>query len=261
MCSPWHTAYASVIGTSHEKTQTPCQDACRTLVIHTHEGQEIFLGAVSDGAGSAAKAKDASSMAMEMFFETFSKVIRSEDDLLLINKTFVLDWLEKVKTCLFNRARQEELDPREFACTFLGAIVGNQQAIFFQIGDGAIVISDAPTHPYNWVFWPQHGDFANQTNFIIQEHLAEVLAFQHFQGVINRIALFTDGLERLILDFSTRLVHPPALHSIFEWLQNASPSSLTDSLSPALNAFLSSSFINQRTDDDKSLVMAARAIY
>ena len=260
MFTKWNTAYASTIGTSHEKTGSPCQDACRCRIVQATDGEEIFFGIASDGAGSASRSEVASALAVEMFLEKFSQQIKSENDIRLINKDYVLELLEEVKTQIFIRAKSESLNPKEFACTILGAIVGQNNSIFFQVGDGAIVISESASNDYGWVFWPQHGEFANQTNFIVQDNLPEILAFDCVNRSISRIALFTDGIERLVLDFSDKSVYPPSLNSIFEWLQNNPHSTSTESQSPALTAFLNSSFINSRTDDDKSLVMGARMV-
>jgi hypothetical protein len=93
-----------------------------------------------------------------------------------ITKEFVEDWLSRVRAEIRDRAEIVDLSPREFACTLLGAVVGQDRAAFFQIGDGAIVVSNrAEPDDYGWVFWPQHGEFANQTNFITQDNALEIL--------------------------------------------------------------------------------------
>src|ERR1700722_6198295 len=107
MFAKWNTAYASVIGTSHEKTGSPCQDACRCRIIYTHDGQEIFLGIASDGAGSASRSEVASKLAVEMFLEKFSSLIKTENDICLIDRNVILDWLEEVKTQIFITAKNE----------------------------------------------------------------------------------------------------------------------------------------------------------
>ena len=165
--------------------------------------------------------------------------------------------LESLRKQIAEKADAEGARPRDFACTVLGAVIAPQEAIFFQVGDGAIVVSGAEVGDYSWVFWPQHGEFANQTNFVIQENLSEVLDFEIVAGPINELAIFTDGIERLVLDFAAKTVHGPALQPIFEWLSTANP----DDQEPctALITYLGSEQINRRTDDDKTLVMATRA--
>ncbi len=254
----WNTAFASAIGTSHEKTGNPCQDACHCRIVQLGDGQEVLLGIASDGAGSASRSQIGSKITVQMFLEKFGTLIKSEEDMYLINRNLILNWLEEVKAQIHIQAENEGLSSREFACTVLGAIVGPNHSIFFQVGDGAIIISEEDTNDYGWIFWPQHGEFANQTNFIIQDNLSEILCFDPFKRAVNRIALFTDGIERLVLNFSERSVYPPSLNSIFEWLRNNPQNNPDESPSSALIAYLNSSFINSRTDDDKSLVMAVR---
>jgi hypothetical protein len=72
---------------------------------------------------------------------------------------------------------------------------------------------------------------------------------------INKIAIFSDGIEYLILDEIRRRVHAPALRPIFDWLRTAR----AGEGSRALDTYLGSNHINSRTDDDKTLLMAIRA--
>src|SRR3984893_6533531 len=110
-----------------------------------------------------------------------------------ITKEFVEDWLSRVRSEIRDRAEADDLSPREFACTILGAVVGHDRAAFFQIGDGAIVVSNrAEPDGYGWVFWPQHGEFANETNFITQDNALEAVEFEIEERSIDEIAMFTD---------------------------------------------------------------------
>ena len=155
-------------------------------------------------------------------------------------------------------AQSEGVVLRDLACTVLGAIVRLDYAIFFQIGDGAIVYAKEGERELREVFWPQHGEYANQTNFIIQENAAEILAYTKFEGRITEIALFSDGLERLILNFSQKLVHTPALQPLFEWLAQPDTTEFSSGPISPLATYLDSDAINSRTDDDKTLIMASR---
>ena len=62
-----------------------------------------------------------------------------------------------------------------------------------------------------------------------------------------------------MLDMSSKTVHSPAFQPIFEWLAGTEPDR-SDAPSTALVAYLGSEHINRRTDDDKTLVMATRAM-
>ncbi|KPC02084.1 Uncharacterized protein AC501_3370 [Pseudomonas amygdali pv. lachrymans] len=67
--------------------------------------------------------------------------------------------------------------------------------------------------------------------------------------------MFSDGLQRLALDMAKGEPHGPFFEPIFRKMQ-----ALTDESRPmigsALESFLGSSRINDRTDDDKSLAIA-----
>lgn len=256
----WRTSFASVIGSSHQKQGTTCQDSGACQCIQTKDGSNVLLAIVSDGAGSAPQSNIGSEITVKLFLQEFENTIANNQDLASIDRTFVAEWIELVRKEIAAKAQEFNLSPWEFACTVLGAIIGPNNAVFFQIGDGAIVVSTNGSQEYSPMFWPQHGEFANQTNFIVQDNFADerVLEFANRKETFDKVALFTDGIERLILDFSSRTVHPPSLESIFEWLAKKEPS-LDTAPCPAITAYLQSDFINSRTDDDKTLVIATRS--
>jgi hypothetical protein len=253
----WRTAYASVTGTSHAKTGAPCQDAGRCFVVSLDDGQEVLIAAVSDGAGTASQSEVGSALAVERFLRDFSSKVASGFDLSTLDEGFVRNWVASVREALSVVAETEGRDLRDYSCTLLGAIVSSRGAAYMQIGDGAIIVSTEEVDEYSWIFWPQHGEYANSTNFLTQDNASEVLQFE-IGPAVQEIALFSDGIERLVLDLGSRTVHSPAFSPIFSWLAGAEPDS-ADGQSPALTAYLSSDRINSRTDDDKTLVMATRA--
>jgi hypothetical protein len=133
------------------------------------------------------------------------------------------------------------------------AIVGEHAAAFSQIGDGAIVVGDGDT--YRTVFWPQNGEYANTTNFVTDEAFADNLVFQLHQGPVDELALFTDGLQMLALNFADHSVHRPFFLPMFRKLRLAAAG---EGLPRALRHFLGSPSVNQRSDDDKTLILATR---
>lgn len=253
----WNTAYAAVIGTSHINKGQPCQDSAGCRVLQSTECTEFLLMVVADGAGSASRSEFGASLTVERFLSHFGALCTHDSAIEKIDREYVINWLESLKSEIVEQASLESIHPREFSCTINGAIIGPEYGFFLQIGDGAIVVSEEETNEYGYIFWPQHGEFANQTHFLFQENISETLEFVCIQKKFDRLALFSDGLERLILDFSSRSVHPPSLDSIFKWLQKCSEN---EAPSTALATYLNSDFINRRTDDDKSLVMAVSAI-
>jgi hypothetical protein len=213
-----------------------------------------------DGAGSASRSLDGATLAVDRFLRDFGDASR-QSGLDGITKEFVEDWLSRVRSEIWNRAETHDLSPREFACTILGAVVGYGRAAFFQIGDGAIVVSNrAEPDDYGWVFWPQHGEFANQTNFITQDNALEVLEFELEERCVDEIAIFTDGIERLVLDLREKTAHAPFFRTLFGWLVKAEPAPVGEEItaSEVVSRYLGSKRINDRTDDDKTLILASR---
>jgi hypothetical protein len=253
----WRTAFASVIGSSHLKTKAPCQDNGLCSVVTTKAGAEVLIAIVSDGAGSSPKSEVGSALVVNSFIAEFGNFVATSKDITSIKKEDILVWLSQVRQEVQVLADIDGREIKDFACTALGAIVDTNQAVFFQIGDGAIVISEKGSQEFSPMFWPQHGEFANQTNFITQSNIEDLLEFVNLSQQFDQIALFTDGLERLILNFSSKTVYAPSLDSIFAWLKTIEQGQRNHP-SEAFIAYLNSDQINKRTDDDKTLVMATR---
>jgi Protein phosphatase 2C len=256
----WRVAHSSVIGTSHEKTGLPCQDAGCCTIVSDPDGRHVLLAVASDGAGSASRSLDGATLAVDRFLLEFGDATR-RSGLDGITKEFVEGWLSRVRSEVRDRAETHDVSPREFACTVLGSVVGHDRAAFFQIGDGAIIISnrDEPGD-YGWVFWPQHGEFANQTNFITQDDALEILEFEIEERCIDEIAIFTDGIERLVLDLQERTAPAAFFRTLFGWLVQTEPAAVSAEIpkSEVVSRYLASKRVNDRTDDDKTLILASR---
>lgn len=253
----WRTAFATSIGTSHYKTGNPCQDAAGYRVVETADGTEVLVAAVSDGAGTALRSEIGSATAVEHFLEHFSRVAEAEPNLESIDQYLVAEWLKDLRNTMQLCAMVEGTELADYACTMLGAVVGPGTAAYIQIGDGAIVVAGEEHGDYGWVFWPQHGEYANSTYFVTQDSAEAKLQFEKAPAP-REVAIFSDGIERLVLDMSSRTVHSPAFLPIFDWLAATEPDR-SGSPSVALASYLQSEHINRRTDDDKALVMATRA--
>ena len=253
----WRTAFATSIGTSHQKTGTLCQDAGSSIVVETENGIELLIAAVSDGAGTASRSDVGSLTAVAEFLEHFSRAAIANPTLDVLDRNFVDEWFARLRSTIADIANDAGEELPSYACTFLGVVVGPERAVYVQIGDGAIVVADEEPGTYNWVFWPQHGEYANSTFFVTQEGAETKLQFE-IGPAPTEIAVFSDGIERLVLDMAAQTVHSPAFRPIFEWLAGTEPVRSEDP-SPALIAYLGSDHVNRRTDDDKTLVMATRA--
>lgn len=249
----WKYAASSVIGTSHQNNPDGvCQDShtCRYL-----EGDyPLLVAIVSDGAGSASHSKYGSRCACEY---VDSRVIEASPEA-LFTSDFALDVLQGLRRRLKDAADEVGLTLREFACTLLVAIVNGRRAAFWQIGDGAMCFRIRGSETYQYAFWPEKGDYANVTFFVTDANAEEHLEFDVTDSEIVELAAFSDGLERLALDFVAGEAHAGFFNGLFPHLGTLEPG-YSARISSQLTDFLGSERVNRRTDDDKTLILASRA--
>jgi hypothetical protein len=247
----WRLLQQSLEGTSHRRSGTPCQDSCAGTA--TAPGQESFLVvACSDGAGSAGLSQEGSALACRRFIEVACEALEREGAAALTDAEVIRGWYRQVRQSLEEEAARREVALRELSCTLLTAVVGERAAVFAQVGDGAIVVRQG--EGYVPVFWPQVGEYANTTWFVTSPDVEQVLQVQCGEAV-DEVALFTDGLQMMALHFASHAVHRPFFEPLFAALRGAAH---PEDLVVPLRGFLDSPAVNERTDDDKTLVLAVR---
>jgi hypothetical protein len=255
---PWRMAMASAVGTSHVASGLPCQDCHHHLELNDAEGQPVAILVVSDGAGSATEAETGAKLTCHTFARLVADYIEGGGKVEGIGRDLAARWISGVIYRLSLKSWDEDRQPRDYACTLLAVICGARATVFLQIGDGAIVISDGWTTTWRYVFWPQHGEFVNTTNFVTSEDALEVMDFHAMREPVAEVALFSDGLENLLLRKADKSVHAPFFDSMFPSVRRSTIQGEDCELSRALAMYLSTSAINERTDDDKTLILATR---
>ena len=174
----WRYAAASIVGTSHVASGMGCQDTHRCEVVTDYLGNRVLAVVVSDGAGSATNSATGSALVSNMMIEHASSWLRDGGTVRSLDNDIVWQWLDNVRQEITKQAAQSNLQVRDYAATFLMAMVDCSNTAFAQIGDGAIVTSDQPG-AWDVAFWPQHGNFANETYFITDELAQDNLIFAH----------------------------------------------------------------------------------
>ena len=255
--SLWKFAVASVTGSSHTKLGTPCQDSATTKVFCDEAGQEILVVALSDGAGSAAHAEFGSSLACSTIIEAAEVHFASGGTVEAIDRQTAKLWLSMVRQAIADRAQDDGAAFKDYACTLLMAVVAQDSSVMLQIGDGAIVVHDGDG--WTWVHWPQRGEFANTTFFVTDESAETQMAFDNCKGRIEEVAAFSDGIEPLVMQYATQTVFGPFFDKMFPAVRALPEGGLDQKLSDALGKYLDSPAICERTDDDKTLVLATRS--
>ncbi|MFN0108201.1 MAG: PP2C family serine/threonine-protein phosphatase [Blastocatellia bacterium] len=250
----WKYGFASVAGTSHLKTALPCQDASRVEITLDQSGHEVLIAAVSDGAGSAAQAQLGSVMATEFFIAKVKTHFDGGGSLEQLASGFIENWIAAFQQTAAGWAG-EGATIQEFACTLLAAVIGDEQAIYFHLGDGAIV--EIENELYRCASWPQQGEYANTTHFLTDADAASKIVVELKNYQVDEVALFTDGLQNLVLDYRNQSAHSPFFAPLFGWLRPR-PNGFSQELSDSLAGYLNSEKFNARTDDDKTLLLASR---
>lgn len=270
----WRTLGASVTGTSHHKTGRGCDDA--HAIRQLQDG--TLLLAVADGAGSASRSAEGATYAVSAALDIAEDMLTQPPENQEQWQMLLRIVLESVRATLQQLASgeislnvtesepmqqlEQQLDQqlatqqlsipplREFATTLLVTIVTPRWIAATQIGDGAVVVQHQDG-TLQALTWPDHGEYINEASFITDADYSEhaqysILAQQELLGV----ALFTDGIERLVLNFATKTPGNPFFTSMFTFAAR------TDANEAELAAFLASERVCERTDDDKTLVLA-----
>ncbi|MFC4452329.1 PP2C family serine/threonine-protein phosphatase [Deinococcus sonorensis] len=262
--SAWRYVSSSVRGTAHVEHGLPCQDAHQVREAVNTQDEALLLLAASDGAGSARHAERGSRLVCEEALKLLE--LRFADADVRPDQHFGEEVVQQLRQLLTTHAEEQGCGLRDLACTLLLAAVLPGWAWFLQVGDGAIVTQALPAPdteplPFEVVFWPDNGEYANQTYFVTdvpEPHIHTRLV----EGEVQRVSLITDGLQPLALAFSERQAHSPFFAPLFGTLEAAPDAGETGqrALQPALNQFLNSPALNARTNDDKTLVLASRRV-
>ena len=250
----WRVLSASVQGTSHIRAGLPCQDS---VYSRADLPGGALIAAVADGAGSAPLSDIGSSLAARESVEAarlsmlHTSANVSESYLRATAHASVLI----ARSALHREARKRGRSVRDFATTLILVISAGDVLAAAQIGDGAAVVSDR-SGDYSLFTTPQRGEYANVTQFLTSANALDSLELKTETIDLSRLAMFTDGIQNLVLDAATGVPHAPFFAPIFSWFE--SNADRPDSAS-ALKALLVSPRVTSRADDDVTLLLASSA--
>ena len=250
----WRVVSASAIGTSHAATGQDCQDSCWAQVA-LGANNDTLVVFVSDGAGSALRGGDGAELAMQVAADFIHQKLAQPE--FGLNDEFAVECVIAIRERIFRQAELDGLKARDFACTFLGLISSRQGTLLMQIGDGGIVVDFGAGLELPII--PMTGEYANMTHFVTEEDALGVLVSKTFSEQVIKVAAFSDGIQRLALQMDTNTPHSPFFAPLFDVLTKAGTDK-EDQLHRAMENFLNSDAINERTDDDKTLVLAVLAV-
>ena len=247
----WAISSATAQGTSHVSSGTPCQDA----VQHHYEpvnGGNVLLIVCADGAGSAARSADGSRWACDEAMIALQTTLR-EGGVAALSIASVLQAIESARAEIFSRSIDEGVSARDFASTLIVVALTPDTIFVAQIGDGVVVIGQGnDLH----IAIEVEQEMLNVTDFLVDtDAMQKVRSWSGPADGITRVAVSTDGLMPVLIDHRKNRPHLPMFSMFFDALQSCADET---EVSERLSEFMRSEQVNQRTDDDKSLVLALR---
>src|SRR5262245_40551276 len=112
----WRFAGATVIGTSHIKSGTACQDHYRCRVFRNGADEPIIAIAVSDGAGSATRGQDGAAITCKSLTEQAELFLARHRRLSSMTEQDAHEWLDAVRKAIADHANDAEHEMRDYAC-------------------------------------------------------------------------------------------------------------------------------------------------
>jgi hypothetical protein len=250
----WKVLAASERGVSHEKSDTPCQDALQWQTA----GADAIVCAVADGLGTAPRSGHGSRLAAD------TAVAFLRDRILQLPPSSEDEWrsvLEAAMTAaadaLRSAAGADDETVESFDTTLLIVAMTDEWTASAHVGDGAVVVWQSPDVLRTFSA-PERNELANIVTPITVPNLKEIVRYRIERRAFDGIALLTDGLQPLSINGETDAPYVGFFGPLFSDLSNMQhepePTDVED-----LKAFLQSPRVNQRTSDDKTLLWVVRS--
>ncbi|MBD2690693.1 protein phosphatase 2C domain-containing protein [Anabaena catenula] len=250
----WKAIARSAMGTSHQEQKIPCQDCGDYRIFN-----DVIVGVVADGAGSAKSSHIGSKLAVKTVIKCFTDINELPDKqgfsqpLSEIEaKEVFTKFVKEVITALNKQAVNKGYSFHDLACTLLVFVATPEWVAAMQIGDGFMVVRSQDAE-YQLLFEPDKGEFFNETTFVTSANALEEMQVQVISGKQEFICASTDGLEKVAIRLSDWKPHPPFFKPLEEYLRETdNPGGNDDNY---IIDFLNSERLNSRTDDDKTLLL------
>ncbi|MFQ3678846.1 MAG: PP2C family serine/threonine-protein phosphatase [Fimbriimonadaceae bacterium] len=254
--APWRYAAVSVQGTAHHRDGTPCQDYGLVDVVPAPYDGQVLIAVAADGAGSAVNAGLGAIRTCEAF-ASFQRLKVPWSPF-----QFVPDIADAIVRDVIDHIEEEAAgmseDASAFACTLLGCVIQDDLALFVQVGDGAMVYRVDPDPEWKLALPSHRGEFVGETVFVTSPDARRQMRVRTVEQPISEIALMTDGVEFLAIRQATATPHAPFLEHVMRGLRLERQAGYSLDHHRFLEEFLASAGVCERTDDDKTLILASR---
>lgn len=249
----WKAVARSEIGTSHQKQGIGCQDYGNYRIF-----DDVIVGAVADGAGSAKHSDFGANLAVETVLKCFANINESPQKQAFFQplckeeaQQVFAKIVKQVITELQKQADEKDYSINDLACTLLVFLATPDWVAAMQIGDGFIVMRSEDSE-YQLLFQPDKGEFANETTFITSTNALKEMQVKVINEKQEFICASTDGLEKVAIRLSDWEPFSPFFKPLEEYLHEPVNREEEDKY---LTEFLNSERLNSRTDDDKTLLL------
>lgn len=241
----WKIAGAYIIGSSHIKSEIPCQDFIYSL---TRNG--VMCVALADGAGSYKY----SDIGAEISCTAVTEYLTSEFDRFfsmspLEIKRFII---HGIRTRLGRKACFLETTKSELSSTLLFVAIKGTKMLVGHLGDG--VICGEVDRELVLLSAPENGEFANSTFFVTSRNYEE--HFRIYRGNasdFHSIFLMSDGAAEALFHKKEH-TFSAALKTFASWLDEHTP----EEVNAAIKSNMETLF-PKHTTDDCSLIIAHKS--
>lgn len=248
----WRIAAARLRGESHARRSERGQDAFRVLTAG-RDGA-LLIVAAADGAGSAPRGGAGAALAVRAATEVPRAALGEGGAVAALAEDAPRRWALAARDRVVSSAAIAGLEARDCATTLLLAVSDGEATAVAHVGDGAVVARGADG-AWRALSWPEGGVHAGETRFLTEEEPAIRVTLDH--APVSALALLTDGIERLVLDFAAGAPHAPFFDRIAGPVDRLAAAGRDLSLGRALRAYLAGEGVAARTDDDRTLVLAS----
>jgi hypothetical protein len=237
---------ASVVGTSHITTDTPCHDSHAYRVLPANLG---IIACVSDGMGSAKAAEigsqTASSFIVDYLEKSLDPKMDDEEIILTIKEGYVQTYDQLLMT-----ASQHELHIKDLNATLLVFVSLGTRQFYGQVGDCSMI--GKKDENYQVIAKQQRGEYANATFSICDETSIEQGIYDKIDNFYPEVALMSDGIESISISTKDKVVSKLFYDPFFKAFTHENYHQ--KDIEAALIRFLNSERISKKTDDDKTLL-------
>jgi hypothetical protein len=211
---------------------------------------QALCAIVCDGAGSAQFGGEGASILARTMAQSLREHFRQGT--MLPEDDEVWSWIDSARDRLGIAADRRHATRRAFASTLVMLVATGGKILTAHIGDGAIVARSG-------AYWetlspPENGEFASSTYFVTDDPIPR-LRLDRREGAWAGFAVFSDGIENLVLDHRTDAPHEPFFNKMIAPIDALTEPGKNAELSSALAAFLRGPKVCDKTDDDKTLLL------